>query len=251
MTFWLKKVVSQLIMPIPLTLLLLMMALVFWRRAGKKLVCAAMLLLGALSSNGVSNWLTGMLEQEYQVNNAPISDGCVVMVLGSAMDDSIEGKAIHQLSSVGLARLSEGLRQLSLGSDCMLITSGWSGELNRNSYARVAADAAVELGVDPARIIQLPLAKDTIEEAQYLKMELGDVPFRLVTSAAHMPRAIKIFEHAGMHPQAAPADFRRRSSHWWVLSADNLLTSQRAIHEWAGQLWFNLKYDDGQAKHDD
>ncbi|MCF1429069.1 MAG: YdcF family protein [Shewanella sp.] len=241
MTFWLKKMVSQLLMPIPLTLLLLLLALLLWRRAGKRLVIMAIVLLAGLSFNWVSNWLTGTLEQQYQVNNAPLGTGCVVMVLGSGKDDRILGH-LQQLSTTGLARLTEGLRQVSLGPDCILVTSGWSGEFNTRSYAEVAADAATELGMPLERIIPLPLAKDTIEEAHYLKMEIGDVPFRLVTSAAHMPRAMTIFEAAGLHPQAAPTDFRDRQSHWWVLSADNLLTSQCAIHEWVGRLWFYLRY---------
>ncbi|MGI2259767.1 YdcF family protein [Shewanella sp. GXUN23E] len=250
MTFWLKKMVSQLLMPIPLTLLLLLLALLLWRRAGKRLVILAMLMLAGLSSTPVSNWLTGTLERQYQVNNAALDTGCVVMVLGSGMDDSIPGP-LHQLSSTALARLTEGLRQVSLGPDCMLVTSGWSGEFNRRSFAEVAADAATELGMPPERIIRLPLAKDTIEEAHYLKMEIGDVPFRLVTSAAHMPRAMTIFDDAGLHPQPAPTDFRNRSGHWWVLSADNLQTSQRAIHEWVGRLWFFLRYQQDEEHADE
>lgn len=244
MTFWLKKIISQLIMPIPLTILLLLLALLFWRRWGKSLVVGAAVLLGLLSSPGVSNWLTGTLESQYQVNNQPVEGNCLVMVLGSGMDDELHGPATQQLSVTGLARVTEAVRQMKQGQACMLVTSGWSGALNKTSYAKVAADAAVELGVSPQRIIKLPLARDTIEEAGFLKMEIGDAPFRLVTSAAHMPRSMMIFKQAGLHPQAAPTDFLDRESHWWVLSADNLLTSQRAIHEWVGQLWFQLKYVD-------
>jgi uncharacterized SAM-binding protein YcdF (DUF218 family) len=103
------------------------------------------------------------------------------------------------------------------------------------------AKAAVELSVDKSRIIQFPLARDTIEEAQYLKWELGEEPFRLVTSATHMPRAMAIFAAKGLQPYAAPTDFIGRDDFGWRLTADNLVASQRAIHEYIGRLWLWIK----------
>ena len=133
------------------------------------------------------------------------------------------------------------MRQLGLGKQCQLVVSGWGGS-DAVPQAQVMANAAIELGVKPEQIIQFPLAKDTLEEAQFLKWEIGDRPFRLVTSATHLPRAMMIFHQAGMHPQAAPADFIARGGYWWQLDARNLLASQRAIHEYVGQTWLKIKF---------
>ena len=92
------------------------------------------------------------------------------------------------------------------------------------------AEAAMQLGIPKDRIITFPLAKDTIEEAQYLKWDVGTYPFRLVTSATHMPRSMAIFQGQGLTPEAAPTDFITRQGYWWQLDANNLLSSQRAIH---------------------
>ncbi|MGL5048653.1 MAG: YdcF family protein [Shewanella sp.] len=230
-------------MPIPFILLLLLISFFVWRRrsVAKYLVSCAFILLLFLSSQLSVNTLVRPLESVYPINSTPITGACFVMVLGSGHADIAGATAVQSLSSVALARLTEGVRQLKLGQECMLIVSGWGGELTQFSHAEMMAKAAVELGVDSRRIVQFPLARDTIEEAQYAKWELGEEPFRLVTSASHMQRAMTIFAAQGVRPDAAPTDFIGREGFWWVLTADNLVDSQRAIHEYIGRLWLWLK----------
>lgn len=241
--FWVKKVVSQGMMPIPFILLLLLISFLVWRRRSmaKYLVSCAFFLLLFFSSQLSVNTLVRPLESAYPINSTPIAGACFVMVLGSGHADIAGATAVQSLSDVALTRLTEGIRQLKLGQECMLIVSGWGGELTQFSHAEMMAKAAVELGVDKSRIIQFPLARDTIEEAQYLKWELGEEPFRLVTSATHMPRAMAIFATKGLHPDAAPTDFIGRDDFGWRLTADNLVASQRAIHEYIGRLWLWVK----------
>ncbi|MFV7770775.1 YdcF family protein [Shewanella marisflavi] len=241
--FWVKKLISQLLMPIPLSVFLLLIAILILRRRKlvKTLIASSFTILLLLSSQWGSYQLANSLEQQYPVNNTPMAQGCVVMVLGSGHDSSISERATLQLSATALARLTEGVRQLGLGQQCQLVVSGWGGS-DAIPQAQVMANAAMELGVKPEQIIQFPLAKDTLEEAQFLEWEIGDRPFRLVTSATHLPRAMMIFHLAGMHPQAAPADFIARGGYWWQLDARNLLASQRAIHEYVGQVWLKIKF---------
>ncbi|MCL1088526.1 YdcF family protein [Shewanella profunda] len=232
-------------MPIPFILLLLLVSLFVWRRRAmaKYLVASAFLLLLFLSSQLSVSTLVQPLESSYPINSTPISGQCFVMVLGSSHSDIQAATAVQSLSAVALARLSEGIRQLALGQDCILIVSGWGGELTQISHAEMMAKAAVELGVDKSKVIQFPLARDTVEEAQYLKWELGESSFRLVTSASHMPRAMAIFTGKGLAASAAPTDFRARDDFWWRLTADNLVSSQRAIHEYIGRLWLWIKQE--------
>lgn len=241
--FWVKKIISQLLMPVPLTIILLLLAIMILRRRKlvKSLIVSACLLLLFCSSQWGSYWLASSLESQYAVNNQPMGSGCVVMVLGSGHDSAINASASQQLSAIALARLTEAVRQLTLGPNCQLVVSGWGGG-DKLPQAQVMAQAAIELGVDAARIIRLPLAKDTLEEAQHLQWEIGDVPFRLVTSATHLPRAMQIFTQAGTQPQPAPANFIARRGYWWQFDARNLLTSQQAIHEYVGSLWLKIKF---------
>ncbi|MGZ9898673.1 YdcF family protein [Shewanella gaetbuli] len=246
--FWVKKLVSQLFMPIPLTILLLLLSVVLltWFRTrfsalAKICFTSACAVLILLSQSSVSYFLANSLESQYPVNYSVIQQPCTVMVLGSGHSDKQGLTATQQLSTTALARLTEGVRQLSLGQHCQLVVSGWSGGYMQTDHATVMKAAAIELGVSPQQIITFPHAKDTIEEAMYLYREIGQQPFRLVTSATHMPRAMLIFESLGMAPHAAPTDFNAKKGLWWRLDADYLLTSQKSIHEYVGRLWITLK----------
>ncbi|AZQ11068.1 YdcF family protein [Shewanella khirikhana] len=241
--FWLKKILSLLIMPIPALVLLLLLALWLWRRRvlAKSLVTSALITLVFLSSSFGSRLLVSPLESRFSATSQPISGPCVVAVLGSGHEDDIHGSAVQQLSTIALARLSEGVRQLSLGQECTLVVSGFSGGLNTRPHAEVMRAAAIELGVDESRIIVLPQPRDTLEEARQIKA-LGIDKVRLVTSAAHMARAMAMFAHEGVIAEAAPTDFTARRSYWWRLSARELYNSQMAIHEYVGMLWFSLRY---------
>ncbi|MCL2919614.1 YdcF family protein [Shewanella litorisediminis] len=242
--FLLKKILSLLVMPIPLLVLGLLLVLILWQRRAlaRSLLMVSVAALVFLSSTFGSNMLINPLEQRYSANPRPIEGDCVVSVLGFEHDDAIHGSAVQQLSPVALARLTEGLKQMSLGKDCTLIVSGYRSDYNRFAHADVMKQAAMELGVPEAQIIALPLARDTLEEARQIKALGLDVPIRLVTSAAHMPRAMAMFAHEGLNAEAAPTDFTARRSTWWRLNAETLSSSQKAIHEYVGTLWFELRY---------
>ncbi|WP_226415131.1 YdcF family protein [Shewanella glacialimarina] len=248
--FWLKKIISQLFMPIPLTVLFILLSLLLMTFAASKLksiaklsLLAALAILVGLSQSDSSYYLANSLESQYPVNSTPIapSEQCVVMVLGSGHNEIAGLTAVHKLSAVALGRLTEGVRQLSLGQNCQLIVSGWNGGYMSTAHATIMKQAAIELGVNPGTIVSFPEAKDTIEEAIFLYRLIGQQPFRLVTSATHMPRSMMIFSALGMSPQAAPADFIAQKSVWWRIDASNLLTSQRSIHEYVGMLWLSIR----------
>ncbi|GGP46070.1 hypothetical protein GCM10009347_11810 [Shewanella algicola] len=246
--FWLKKVLSQLVMPIPLTVLLLLIAGLLWRsqrqlllKFGKVSLSLAITVLLLCSQSQVSYWLTDSLESRYSPNNQLKTGSCVVMVLGSGNLEKPELTAVQQLSATALARLSEGIRQLNLGQGCTLVVSGYSGGQQPTPHASIMANAAVELGVNPANIIKFEQPKDTIEEAYALQQLIGQQPFTLVTSATHMPRAMSIFTQLGMQPQPAPTNFIAHKGFWWRLDAEQLHASQRSIHEYVGMLWLSIK----------
>ncbi|GIU51244.1 MULTISPECIES: ElyC/SanA/YdcF family protein [Shewanella] len=251
--FWFKKVLSQFVMPVPFILICLFVALFIWRFKAKKLksfgqFCLAMGLsvLMLLSNSFISANLAESLESRYPVNELPLTqinqDACYVMVLGSGHREKQNISAVQQLSSTALSRLSEGIRQLKLaGSHCTLVVSGWSGGLTPTPHAVIMRQAAIELGVAADNIVIFPDALDTIEEAQSMKSLVGNTPFILVTSATHMPRSMMIFTTNKLYPVAAPTNFLSSLGYWWRFSAENLFISQRAIHEYVGMLWINVK----------
>ena len=110
--FWLKKLLSQLVMPIPFSIMLLVLAAVLWRtnrikllQFGRMLLVTAIVVLTLTSQSQVSYFLANSLESQHNVNHQPIAGSCVVMVLGSGNSEQQGHTAVQQLSSTALARL--------------------------------------------------------------------------------------------------------------------------------------------------
>ncbi len=239
--FLVKKIISKFLMPLSLIAILIILAWFYISRPKltRAILLTALLMIIFLSTHLSHTYLVSPLENSYQVNNRPITGKCYVMILGSGHNDNTTLPATQQLSNTALSRLVEGIRQFKLGSDCSLIVSGYNGYSIR-AHSGVLADAAVELGIPEEKIIQFPFAKDTIEEACYAKSVLDNRPFRLVTSAAHMKRVMHIFQEKGLKPEAAPTDFAV-TGEWRGLSADYLLSAQKATHEYFGLAWISVK----------
>jgi uncharacterized SAM-binding protein YcdF (DUF218 family) len=109
---------------------------------------------------------------------------------------------------------------------------------------KVAALPA-ELGISEQDLVLVSGARDTGEEAALVGKLVGDQPFALVTSAYHMPRALKNFRRLGLNPVPAPCEFMNSKSldyiEWVGIDAVSLLRSQLAIHEYLGIMWLSIK----------
>jgi uncharacterized SAM-binding protein YcdF (DUF218 family) len=166
-----------------------------------------------------------------------------VVVLGNNSHVSDPGlPQIGQLGTPSLYRLTEGIRIHRELPGSRLVVGGGTSQDDPRSNAAVAGQAARLLGVDSNRLVLEDRPRDTAEEAAYLKPLLGSRPFVLVTSAAHMARAVRLFQAAGLKPLAAPTDFilkdkQRRSSGDFLPSCGNLEISRQVIYEWLGNLW--------------
>ncbi len=257
--FWLKKLVSFWLMPLPLCLALLVSGLLLARsprrsRIGRGLLVSAAVLLLLLSNKAVSTRLLRPLEDRYPAvpeiaegAPAPASiAGCrFVVVLGGGHTDMPGIPATGQLSSSALGRIVEAARLLRVLPGARLIVSG-PGEPGRPSHAAVLARAAASLGIDPGRITLIDTALDTEDESLAVARLAGHARVALVTSAWHMPRAAALFRKAGVDFAPCPADFIARENsrfRWGDLSWDSesLERSTLAVHEWIGLLWLRLR----------
>jgi uncharacterized SAM-binding protein YcdF (DUF218 family) len=82
---------------------------------------------------------------------------------------------------------------------------------------------------------------DTIDQAKFLRDRLGQAPFYLVTSAGHMPRAMRMFMRSGTQPIAAPTDFHAVWAPFQITDffpqAGTLANTERAFYEYLGLCW--------------
>jgi uncharacterized SAM-binding protein YcdF (DUF218 family) len=168
-----------------------------------------------------------------------------VVVLGSGHVSDPDLPKTSQIGVASLHRLVEGIRiyRLLPGSQ-LVITGGVIPDPVTN--ARVVGDVAQQIGIPVQDMIVEERPSDTVEEAQVLKGLLGSTPFVLVTSAAHMKRAVRIFQEFGMQPVPAPTDFIIKNKPGgtidsWLPNCGNLWISQRVIYEWIGEKWAWMK----------
>lgn len=253
MDFMTKKIISSLLLPLPISLLFFIIGLLFLWFSQKKKYGISFLLIGIIilwlfSTSLIPSYLLSTLESQYQpLKNAPnnIND---IVVLGGGVRVNDHFPPNTQLNSASLSRLVEGIRlyqQLQKkGVKIKLILSG-GRVFNAPSEAGKMHNTATILGVSLKDLLIEDGSTDTYQEALFLKPIIGKQPFILVTSATHMPRAIAIFRHLGMKPIAAPTQYLSKTHYlpytYFIPSAINLLYADIAIHEYFGFIWGKLQ----------
>jgi len=174
-----------------------------------------------VSSSFFANALIDSLEKRYKRVEHISSDIEYILLLGGDREQ----------------RGWEVLRLYRLLPHAKIITSGYTVR-GKVPDAQKSKRLLVEAGVKSEDIVMQPNVKNTIEEAQAIKKRLGNKPFYLVTSAYHMPRAMKIFKSFGLNAMAAPTDFNdpNDSEVIRILNAQELLKTQKSFHEYLGLL---------------
>jgi uncharacterized SAM-binding protein YcdF (DUF218 family) len=229
----------------PLTLATLLGAagaLCHWRRRaklGRWLAASAAVVAYLGASPILGDALLGSLERAYPPlgEGAPVPAVGYIVVLGAgyAPRDSVPVTAA--LNQAGLVRLVEAIRLMrSLGIGKLVLSGGAPAGLGRSAlgYAQLAR----ELGVPESAMVILDEPQNTAAEARAVRNTLGDASFILVTSAGHMPRAMRLMQRAGTHPIAAPTgQMVVNSSFEWrklMPNSGGLRKVEGALHEYLG-----------------
>ena len=250
--FILKKFITFFVEPFGfiVTLLLIGLYFLFIKRElySKIFLSLGVSLLLLLSYTPFSNFLITNLENSYPKYNYKHSIK-YIHVLGCGQNDDITQPLSSQLADCSIKRVIEGIMIYNKTPNSKLIFTGYKGKTSISS-AEINKKFAIELGVQEKDIITSAKPKDTAQEADFTKIIVKQEPFVLVTSATHMPRAMKLFLSRGMYPIPAPTLFYKRDikTYFELPSIRNLENSRIAIHEYFGMLWneiykfiYNLK----------
>jgi uncharacterized SAM-binding protein YcdF (DUF218 family) len=252
MTLFLTKVLSFLVYPLSLSLVLVLGGLVAsarWPRAGRAVAAGGALLLWVAALPPVGTALLQTLESEHPptpVAQTPSADA--IVVLGGAVG-APQPPRLHP-DLVGTSdRAWHAARLYRAGKAPVVIASGgtlpWADS--------VAAEASVmerllqSWGVPPADVLVEGKSATTRQNAVYtarLARERGLDRLLLVTSASHMPRALRAFRAVGLDVAPAPTDYRgvRSPGSFSLLpEAEALDASTAAIHEWVGRLYYRWR----------
>ncbi|OMQ22935.1 envelope biogenesis factor ElyC [Serratia oryzae] len=251
MLFNLKKFIGNLLMPLPALLLLMGLALLLlwftrWQKSGKAILSLSWLFLLLLSLQPVADRLLRPLESTYATYRG--SDRVdYVVVLGGGYTFNPDWAPSSNLIGNSLPRVTEGVRLYLSHPGSKMVFTGARGAKTL-SNAETAARVAESLGVPHSDIVILDRPLDTEQEAAQVANLVGEKPFILVTSANHLPRAMRFFTAQGLHPIPAPANQMAISSplNIWdrVMPSSTFLGhSERAVYETLGSLWQQLKGD--------
>jgi uncharacterized SAM-binding protein YcdF (DUF218 family) len=246
--FILKKTIGALLMPLPLCLMLFLMAALAYctarKRLAKGLTFFSLSVLLLLSTPYLPDYLLGKLEHQYrQFDLSQKVQRIVILGCGHVNDPRLAISA--QLYPCSSVRIIEAMRLLASNPDSIIITSG-NTQRETYSNAEMNKRLLIAMGVDENKIISVEQSLDTEDEAQNLRAYLVGKKFALVTSASHMLRAVRLFENQNLQPIAAPTENLVRTSDdtsWlhFLPSSKNLHKSERWWYETLGNWWLNIK----------
>jgi len=131
-----------------------------------------------------------------------------------------------------------------LGPDCDLIFSGGPRNLSwKQSTAETMKELALLIMTDRNAFFE-EKSRRTSDHPKNVEVFVGMKPFLLVTSAAHMKRAVKSFERRGLRPIPYPVDFLVRGKYGWTdffPSTDGLWKINAALREYLALVLYAVK----------
>ena len=251
----LTKVLPALVFPASLTCLLcLLTAILAFRRKARSagwMALATGLLLYAACSPVVAHYLLRGLERNYpQPETYPRATA--IVLLGGAMIPDLPPRKFPETNAFGSRVLQAARLWRSHSAPRMVVTGGAIPFITgySNDEAGLYAKLLTELfDVPDSAILRVAASQNTFDDARMTR-ELFDrmaLPrdILLVTSAAHMSRAVALFQKQGFTVHPAPADY-----HAGVAPPDKLFAlfpaewafneTANALHEYVGFVAYKL-----------
>lgn len=219
------------------------LALFGFRRLAVLALAAGISPLLILSLEPVGDGLLRSLEDEAREAAAKAPACCYdyIVVLGAGVVVAAPpARPDPQLTDTS-DRLWHAARLFRRGLAPRIVVTGGSFSAQRGRPAQTEAEAMrallVDFGVPADRIVMEDRALNTIENMREVRTLIGDARAALVTSAFHMPRALRLARRAALNVEPFPADWRIADSAlatWEVLvpSIDALWNGSIALREY-------------------
>ena len=245
MFFIASKVLAVLLEPLahPYILIALALALrvVRMKRAMRACIALALMLPLLYAFLPISTAPLRALENIHavpKIGNVP--DG--IIVLGGHTADGVVSQTRGQpQQSAAADRLTKGLMLHRQFPQSQLIFSGYSGELTPRGWSEAETIRRLleELGVDSAGVTFEVTSRNTWQNAvNTLEIAVPQPGSRwiLVTSAAHMPRAVGAFTAAGWGGIIPyPTDYQTTPENdGWFHPQNGFAAVRKALHEYVG-----------------
>lgn len=249
MFLWLSKVLEWLVSPLAWSLLLALAAALLRTRAraARALAASACALLIAFSNDAIADALQRAVESGARSTYRPDVVYDAVIVLGGMVDGAATRASGEVQLTDSVDRVVRGFELVRSGrARAILLSAGLvfprPGDVPEAD--RLAAKLA-GWGVPPSQIVAEAASRNTREnaiESSRVAAARGWRKLLLVTSAAHVPRALGCFRAVGLEPDVLPVDFRAGDGRVasWMPQASALQKSTRALHELAGRVAYRI-----------
>ena len=198
----------------------------------------------------VSDKLIAYLESDYKLNQVSEVQEADAIVVLSGMVKVIKNKNnLDYEWGESVDRIFAGIELFKENkSQTLILTRGklpWSVGIPEGEYLR---EVAIKFGVPEKNILLTENVENTDQEAKAIKklFSINNPKVILVTSAFHMPRALTVFEAAGINIVAFPVDFQSSESKLTFMSfmpsANALNDTSFFVREMIGRTYYKLKY---------
>lgn len=246
------KLAEMLVAPLNMVLYAVMVAALLFAlgrsRPARRLIHLLAAILVAVAILPWSDWLLAPLEERFPRPSALPERIDGVVVLGGAIDPLLS--AARGLPSLNGAaeRLLAMLELAHRYPEAQMVFSSGSGSVTRQDLkeAPVVRSLLESIGFDCTRVIFEAQSRNTWENAVFsrdlVRPEAGQT-WLLVTSAAHMPRAMGAFRAAGWQIIPYPVDYLTvPGGRGGGLSvADGVSAIRPALHEWLGLIYYRAR----------
>lgn len=244
------KAVGLLLLPPGFIIVIALLGLALrrrWPTIGGTLVVLAIAALIALSLPITAKQLLAGIEDEVKPLPSEGWQAQAIIVLGGGRREAAPEYRGDTVSAATLERLRYGVR-LQRATGLPLLVTGGSVHGEKVPEAELMRQALEQdFQITPKWVEGQ--SRNTYENATYSKTILAATGVQrvlLVTHASHMPRAEWAFRQVGFDTVAAPTGFEsiddNRRLTDFMPSAHGLHQSSRALHEYLGLWWYQLRY---------
>ena len=260
MFVFLSKLLPPFVYPLGLIGLLILLALLLAKRyrLQKGILILALVCLWLAGNRWVATGLTRSLEWRYLPPN-PLPQAEVMVVLGGGTEAPDYPRSIVEVNGAG-DRITYAAWLYQQGVAEHILVSGGTLDWTvlKSTPAQDMSSLLQLMGVPEQAIWLQPDSRNTYEDAIYsarILHEKGIDRVLLVTSAWHMPRAVKLFQAQGLDVIPLPTDYNVTEADWaelwgrdpraWVLGAlpgvDHMALTTKILKEYIGMLTYSIR----------
>jgi uncharacterized SAM-binding protein YcdF (DUF218 family) len=243
---YINKILPIIVSPLGLIIILLFFG-VFRKRMLPSMI--ALIILIILSLPIVSGQLIKLLEQNYRPTTPNETARADTVIVLSGMVTLIEkNDGIHYEFSEAVDRIFAGINLLKIGkAQKIILTRGklpWSVGVPEGEFL---AEFIQSQGINPNRILLSEIVQNTNDEAKAISRMLPkNSEVILVTSAFHMPRAVKVFQNQNLKVIPYAVDFRSSVKEINIIDflpqASAFKDSNFYFREIIGRVYYSMRY---------